>query len=170
MKNDLFEIQVPGRAEVLWRYRQAATDHAYDIAAPAFEVDGRQVRAALESVAPVGKPVRLANGCTEHAYEGVLAEDASLVLRIVFRTADGDPVVRFRYELKSTAPRRLTRSSGRDALEYLAISLAGLPQAKEVRFSEFQEPVHSFCLSEVPVRPREFEDRLSRDGSDDRGR
>ena len=34
MKNDLFEIQVLGHAEGFWRYRQATTDHAYDIAAP----------------------------------------------------------------------------------------------------------------------------------------
>ncbi|MGB2613339.1 MAG: alpha-galactosidase [Phycisphaerae bacterium] len=160
MKNDLFEIQVLGRAEGLWRYRQAAMDHAYNIAAPTFEVDGKEVRAVLVAVAMVGGPVRLSNGCTEHAYEGVLADDPGLALQIIFRTADGDPVVRFRYVLRSTAPRRLTRTSGRDALEYLAIGLGDLPQAKEVRFSEFQELVHSFCLSELPIEPRQFEDRL----------
>lgn len=112
MKNDLFEIQVLGRAEGLWRYRQAAMDHAYNIAAPTFEVDGKEVRAVLVAVAMVGGPVRLSNGCTEHAYEGVLADDPGLALQIIFRTADGDPVVRFRYVLRSTA---LGASRGRPA-------------------------------------------------------
>ena len=81
-------------------------------------------------------------------------------MKLVFRLAPDNPVVRFRYEIYSTAGQKLTRATGRDRLEYGGISLAAFPLAREVRFSEFQEFTHSFTLSEREIESREFANRL----------
>ena len=70
-------------------------------------------------------------------------------------------MVRFRYVLHSRAPHRLTKSSGADNLSYLAASFAGLDHVQEVRVAEFNEMVHSFCLSERPVAPRDFKNGMA---------
>ena len=53
--------------------------------------------------------------------------------------------------------RRLTKASGGDNLTYLRVSFADLPDVTEVRLSQFNEMVHSFCLAERAVAPGEFE-------------
>jgi hypothetical protein len=50
----------------------------------------------------------------------------------------------------------LTKSAGRDALAYAAVSLASLPEAAELRLSEFTEIYHTYLPQEVPLAPRDF--------------
>ena len=69
-------------------------------------------------------------------------------------------MVRFRYELYSKSGEKLTRASGRDRLDYGAISLAALPVVREIRFSEFQEATHSFTLSERQIEAKGFDNGL----------
>lgn len=156
----LYQITLQGAAEALWSYRVRASGRTHHIAAPVFEVDGVLRPAALTSLASAHPPVQLPHGPIEYTYSGVFADVPSLRMDIVLRCSDASPIVRVRYVLRSTRPHYLTKSSGRDMLSYLAISFADLPQVTEVRLSEFIELVHSFCLSEIPVMSRQFEDGL----------
>jgi hypothetical protein len=69
--------------------------------------------------------------------------------------------VRFCYRVISELPRALTRSNGRDRVNYLGFSLKGCASCREVRFSEFDESVHSFRPMEQVLDNRHFEDRLT---------
>ena len=157
MENNLFNIILPGKAGALWTYVEKESQWAHDIGAPVFEIDGKIVHANVHEVEPVGRPRLLPNLVGEYVWEGPLATDDDLTLRMVFRIAESCPVVRFRYELRSRKGRTLTKAAGHDHLAYLSLALNEVVAAKEIRFSEFRETVHSFCLSEVPLRPEEFE-------------
>ena len=161
MQNELGRITPLTGAAGLWRYTVTATGRSFDLAPPVIELDGAAVPLAATAWAPVGAPRALANGATEHAAEAPVAGQPGLFLHVAWRVAPDDPVVRFRYRVRSERPRRLTKTSGRDRLDYLAVSLADLPAVREVRFSEFREAVHSFCLSEVPLGAKEFEHGLT---------
>jgi len=49
--------------------------------------------------AVTGGPVRINGGVTEYAFEGKLAADPELKLRVEFQVNDNTPVIRFRYLL-----------------------------------------------------------------------
>ena len=160
IRNDLLAIQVVGKAKCLWSYKLKGSPIDYEIAPPVFEIDGKLQPAALRKIAQTADPRPLANGTTEYTFEGTVARDAGLSLEIRFRVPCGNPVVRFCYTLKSKTARSLTKNTGHDELTYLGFSLAGMLSVKEVRFSEFNEMVHSFTLSERAIDDRHFEDGL----------
>jgi alpha-galactosidase len=151
---DTFTLSVPATAACLWQYDGGGG--TYRIAPPVFEIDGAARAAVLRDVRVVGETT-LPNGVREHRLAGAFADDPCLALALIFRVADGDPVVRVRYELSGMAAHRLTKSAGADALTYLTLDLAGAA-VTEVRFSEFNEMVHSFCLVEAPLADRHFAD------------
>ena len=78
-----------------------------------------------------------------------------------FRLSEDGPILRFAYRLTSTRPRAFTRSGREDELAYFGTSFAGLPEAREVRLSEFVELLHSYTLSERDVPDAHFEAGLS---------
>ncbi len=158
--NSLLRITLTEGADCLWAYQCRGSRRMYRIAAPTFEVGGEVHRASLHTIRSASDPVRLANGCTEYQFVGQFASDADLSLRLTFRVAEDNPVVRFRYTLDSERGRQLTKTCGRDQLGYLGLSLTDLPQVTEVRLSEFNPLVHSYCLAERAVDQREFEDEL----------
>lgn len=158
MHNALVSISVAGTADCLWSYTVKASGHVLRVAPPVFEIAGREVAAVLTDIAPLGLPQCLPNGVMEQAFAGRFAADPDLMLELVFRLAPDNPVVRFRYRLGSTRGTTLTKAGGRDTLRYLGLSLEALPHCKEVRFSEFDESVHSFRLTENPVLDSAFED------------
>lgn len=151
-------ISLHGAADGLWSYQAVDSPSVHALGAPVFEIDGQQRVAALRDIAEAAPPVALSNGCREYRFTGVFAADPSLRLELVFRVADGNPVVRFQYVLHSAAPRKLTKTGGCDALTYLTLPLDARAAKKEVRFSEFNELVHSFVLVEEPLTDRQFED------------
>jgi len=160
IENAFLGIELAGSDECLWSYCLRGTGQTYLIAPPSFEVDGVLHRASLRSITSAREAVRLANGCTEYRFCGKLVSDQDLSLEIVFRIADENPVVRFRYILTSERGRRLTKTSGRDRLAYVCVSFANLPRATEVQFSEFNPIVHSYCLAERAVDQRQFDNEL----------
>ena len=54
-------------------------------------------------------------------------------------------MVRFRYELRSTAERRLTKIAGVDTIRLAAVRLP-TRRAAEVRLSDYNSLVHSYVL------------------------
>ncbi len=150
-------VELAGEADALWRFVPRSGAPAQAFAAPVFPLDGRPVVAALAGVERVGEPVMLGNGVFEHTFRGVFREDPSLGLEVRFRVGEKTPVLRFSYRLTSTRPRSFTRSGKEDELVLLRASFAGLPEAREVRLSEFVELLHSYTLSERDVPDSHFE-------------
>jgi alpha-galactosidase len=150
-------IEVLADPDVLWRFAPGSGVPTQPFAPPSFPLGGRPVSASLASVERVGDPLPLPNGSAEWRFRGPLREDPSLALELVFRVSERRAFVRFSYRLTSARPRRLTRSGGDDGIVYLATSLSGLPDAREVRLSEFVELLHSYTLSERPLLASHFE-------------
>ncbi|HMD62148.1 MAG TPA: alpha-galactosidase, partial [Opitutaceae bacterium] len=143
----------------LWDYSVKGTGRRHGIAPPTFSLDGRDVTMGIVDAKALGAPRELPNGCRECAFIGKVAGEAGLSLKLVFRVAEDDPVVRFRYEIQSDRPRRLTKPGGTDRIRYLGLSLDGLPDAAELRLSEFNEQFHSYMPVERALGGRLFADR-----------
>ena len=144
--------------ECLWRYGTATNGSAHSLTPPTFNIDGRQITAMVRHFAAIGAPVRINGGVTEYTFEGKLAEDPALRLRVEFQVNDNTPVIRFRYLLNSDQPRTLSAPSGENALTYLQTSLKQLPDAEEISLSNFADITHSYMLSEQRIGDENFED------------
>lgn len=154
----LAKVTLHTGASVLWDYSARGVDRRHDVAAPVFNLDGRDVTMGLRTVRALGAPRELPNGCKEYAFVGDVSGEAGLHLKVVFRTAEDDPVVRFHYEVLSDTPRHLTKPAGTDRISYLGLSLASLPEATELRLSEFNEEFHSYMPVERSLDLRFFAD------------
>jgi alpha-galactosidase len=160
-RNDNIEISVNENYDILWQYTLLKTGKIFSFNTPEFEIDGKIIAAKLSSVAIIGTPEKLKNETTEYTVEGNLSEIPDITLRISFRIPDSNPIIKFRYELISKLPHKLTKTNGHDNINYLKVSFNGLSEVKEVRFSEFNEMVHSFCLSERIIESGYFANNLS---------
>lgn len=129
-------------------------------AAPTVEIDGAKVVLRPRTMERSGERW-LTNGSLETVFTGNIPGHDGLRLDLVVHTMPANPVVRFRYRVRSDIPRALTRSAGRDPIEYARFSLRGFPVCREVRFSEFDESIHSFRLTELDVAPRQFENNAA---------
>jgi len=108
----------------------------------------------------VGNSKKLSNGVTEYTVDGALSAVPDITLRIFFRIAEDNPVVKFRFELSSESAHKMTKTNGHDQISYFNVSFNGLTDCKEIRFSEFNEMVHSFCLSERNLESKHFSESL----------
>ncbi len=154
LKSPEFVITFPRSRKTLWRLAPATGRPALTFAPPQIEIDGKLV--VLRPPKLTGtEPRTLNNGVIETVFSGLIPGRAGLVLELVLQYLPGNPVVRFRYRLRSDRTRRLTCATGKEVLEYTALSLRDFPQRREVRFSEFDESVHSFRLSELDVTERQ---------------
>jgi alpha-galactosidase len=152
-------IRIVNSGAALWQYRIAEAGRIIPVEGPVVEIDGKSVRLLPVSVRQTGGPITLRNGALEYTVAGELMDFPDLQLCMVFRIPKSNPVVRFRYELSATltaATHALTKSGGKDRLQYFSVPFRGMDAVKEIRFSEFNEMVHSFCLSERPVDDRQF--------------
>jgi alpha-galactosidase len=142
----------------LWEYGSPQQGASYQFAPPSFSLDGKEVQADVLHFAAVGEPTRLHNGATEYSFEGLVTREAHLKLRVQFQVNPDVAVVRFRYWLESDQPRLLTTPAGANSLTYLTTSLRALPDAEEVRLSDFVQLTHSYTLSEESIQDRYFAD------------
>jgi alpha-galactosidase len=159
IENRFATVELHSGVGDLWDYSVKGVDRRHGVSAPIFNVDGRDVRFSVEAVRPFAPDRDLPNGCREYAFIGDVLGEPGLQLKIVFRAAQDDPVVRFRYEILSDRARHLTKPAGSDRISYLGLSLASLPIATELRLSEFNEEFHSYMPVERGLDPRHFADR-----------
>ena len=151
-------VTIHAGGAVLWDYSARGSDRRHDVAAPVFNIDGRDVTMGLKTVSPLGAPRELPNGCREYTFIGDVSKETGLHLKVVFRAATDDPIVRFHYEVLSDIPRRLTKPAGTDRISYLGLSLSAAPEATELRLSEFNEQFHSYMPVERGLDLRFFAD------------
>ncbi|MGE5557255.1 MAG: alpha-galactosidase [Bacillota bacterium] len=160
MENKYCVVQILGGRECLWSYEVIKTGRVFIIAPPLFEIEGKTITAELNAIKLPGNPVTLANGAIEHVAKGKFKDDPRLSLEIAFRIAPDNPVVRFRYILRSDAVLRMTKQSGRDNLRYLACDLPENWACREIRMSEFDETVHSYRLAEEEIPAHYFGENI----------
>jgi alpha-galactosidase len=134
----------------------------YRLGGPRLPIDGTLIGPAIEKIEPAVSRTITANGTEEITVGGCLAALPDVTLETVFRVAADSPVLRFRYRVSSTGAHSLSSDVNAQAdllgsagaaqpLTYLSLSHPPGASLTEVRFSEFNEMVHSFCLVEEAV-------------------
>lgn len=126
---------------------------------PVFEVDGVALLPRFSSV-ELASETPLNDAVTEYAVDAVYADRPGLTLRVLLRVAEASPILKFKYLLLGDGTARLTKTHG-EKLDYVSLRVAEGERLTEVRFSEFNEMLHSFCMNEVPVEESFFANRLS---------
>ncbi|MFD2614320.1 alpha-galactosidase [Paenibacillus gansuensis] len=157
IENAKMRLTFGSAASSFLEYTVSSSGRTYQLGVPVFQIDGKQQVLVPTNLRLSGDPVKLRNGSTEHR---ITAEahtgNAEYTLQLTVRVTPGSPVVRFKYALAGASFHHLTKTDGADDLTYFTYSLSDLPQAKEVRFSEFIDMVHSYCLSELQLADRDF--------------
>lgn len=143
----------------LWRYTVKATGRSFDISPPRFEIEGEENPGPLQLVTRDEPFLNLPHGLSEYRFDAASSE--GLRMTLIFRLAPDSPVVRFRYELTSSLPVKLTKERGCDNAIFAGLSLSSFLRCKEVRLSEFDESVHSYILTERELKPSTFEHGLT---------
>ena len=92
--------------------------------------------------------------------DAVYADRPELTLRLLLRLSERSPILKFKYLLLGDGTARLTKTNG-EKLDYVTLQAAEDDTLTEVRFSEFNEMLHSFCMNEVPVAESDFENRTA---------
>lgn len=155
IQTPLYTLQI-GTPEGLLTYQ---TDtFTRPLAGPVFEVDGKLLTPQFTSITPVSK-TKLNDAVTEYRFDCVYAALPDLTLGLILRIAEASPILKFKYTLTGNGAHRLTASAG-DKLDYCAVSLEKEEALTEVRFSEFNQMLHSFCMNEVPVKESCFANRF----------
>ena len=158
IRNGQVWVRVSCGQACLWEYGAAQRTSAHRFIPPTFSIDGKRVSAAVVHFAPVEVAIHLNNGATEYSFEGALAQDPHLRLRVQFQVNEETPVIRFRYILTGDQRRTLTAPGGVNNLTYLETSLRDLPDAEEITLSNFAQLTHSYTLSEQKIEDRYFQD------------
>ncbi|MFP4549748.1 MAG: alpha-galactosidase [Spirochaetales bacterium] len=162
-KNRHFSLEVSNEGRMLYT---TADGREYLLNGPRFPIDGELVGPELEKIEPTTSRAIAANETMELTLRARLAAMPDVTVETVFRVADDSPVLRLRYRLQSEREHRLTvrgNESGRDGsgshqpLIYCALDQPPTASLTEVRFSEFNEMIHSFSLVEEPVSPHALE-------------
>src|ERR1700733_14894041 len=130
--NSLVRVRISGSSSDLWSLENRATGQIYRFGCPVFPLGGKTVPATLKEVRAGGAPESLKNGVTECSFAGPLLARPSLWLRMTFRIAPDNPVVRFRYSLENRGAEALAFEQADGPLTYLSTSLANMSQVKEV--------------------------------------
>ena len=161
IKSSFFIISWETSSISSWKYTINKEGKSVEVKLPVFEINGKQKPTVLNRLTSVSKPVTLRNGVTEYVYEGTFQEDTTLRLKVTFRVADDNPVVRFCYVLKASNNQKLTKKTGSDNLIYFSYSIKELPEAKEIRLSVFNEMIHSCNLTETKLSESDFANSAS---------
>lgn len=134
-------------SDSLINYKCASCFHT--LSGPVFEVNGELLQPCFTSLKKVYEK-KLNDSVVEYAFDAVYEKHKNLTLRLILRTSDASPIFKFKYVLIGDGTLKLTKSEG-ERLDYCAISIPKGDSLTEVRFSEFNEMLHSFCMNEVSI-------------------
>ena len=114
---------------------------------PRFHIDGQDTSAPGPMEERPAKD--LGGGFQLLSWEGAYPCGARLTLEA--RVCEETPFVRFRYILSGKEGMRFTKSGGNESLTYFSYSSPAGAQRTEVRLSDYDFKVHSYCLTELPA-------------------
>lgn len=126
---------------------------------PLFEVDGKALFPIFSSVNLKNK-TNLNDQVTEYTIDASYENEPSLTLRISLRIAEKSPILKFKYSLIGDGTKQLTKVNGEN-LDYISLQAESGDSITEVRFSEFNEMLHTFCMNEVSVSDSAFTNEFS---------
>jgi len=157
IENDVMQIVMAEESDKLWHYVVKSTGYSVLIAGPWFELDKRFI-AGPSTGWTWDQPVRsVTSDVNEYVlHTGDEPKGRGPRLEVQLRVANQSPVVRFRYRLSASEEMTLTKTGGLDHLTYLSTVISEAQTVHEIRLSEFNEWVHSFCLSERKVSDQDF--------------
>ena len=134
-------------------YRLAGCGEEIPFSWPTLEIDGETVAAAPESAAVTDR--RFLNKEIEQiTLQGRFGGRFTLTMKL--RVCAATPFVRFSYAVSAPTSARLTKKNGEN-LTYLTWPDAKDARRTEVRFSEYNQLFHGYCLRELPAFVHEDE-------------
>ncbi|MDF2686868.1 MAG: hypothetical protein K0S55_2051, partial [Clostridia bacterium] len=158
IKNNLFKLELSENSDCMLYTILSDSKEIFlpllSISYPAFEINGKSLKGNLINIEKLYEK-KLSNNTAEICIKSSYSVNTNFTLKIIFRIAPDNPVIRFCYILTCSDIQIMTKSNG-DFLEYCSYSPLSENNMKEIRFSEFQELSHSFCLAEYPIDPRGF--------------
>ncbi|MDR1638112.1 MAG: alpha-galactosidase [Clostridiales bacterium] len=115
----------------------------YSLGGPSFEIGNEAVKLENAANARLVRERALPNGGNETEMDMRFDNAPGLALHVVTQSFPGSPFVRMRYELHSEKTVALTKSEGRDSIEYFTLQV---PKSKvtEIQLSSFNPLVHSY--------------------------
>jgi alpha-galactosidase len=153
-------VEMGGGTKALWIYTSRQSGKSLQLRPPVFEVEGHTL-SRVSGLTCVSPPIQVAEGIWETRFSGTYIGRPHLHLDLIIRQAGESPVVRFQYRLRSDQAVRLTKTKGADAIDYMAVSLAGFPVCHAISLGEFDEGSHSYRLSVRAVHENAFANRLN---------
>ena len=161
IENKKLVIEFSEGGKYLWSYKVKQNGVFLHIFPPTFEVDGESVVCNLKELSLEPGPKTFINGVTEYVVFGKIISQPTLRMKIIFRVAPDNAVVRYRYVLDGGKKNKLTKSTGSESINYGGTSFKQFKNVKEIQISNFDEKVHSYKLKEQAVEDRFFENNYS---------
>ena len=132
--------------ETALTYQPAGTEELIPIAWPVFELDGRRVSAAPETLTLRDR--RFLNEAIEALV--FTGDFGACTLTLELRLCRFTPFIRLRHSLSAREGVRMTKAGG-ETLVYLSYPGPEDAPRTEVRFSEYDAPAHAYRLREEPA-------------------
>ncbi len=151
IKNNQIQISVSNTPNSLWEYEILSSGKILNFEKPQIQIDGKLTTLTLINLTKVENFLQLRNSVKEYRFKASIKEIPDISFTLIFRIPEDNPIIKFCYELSSNKKHLLTKTAGVDDLIYFTSTLNQFSDFKEVRFSEFNEMVHSFCLSEREI-------------------
>ena len=133
--------------------------HAKNIQGPLFEVDGKALLPVFSTIT-LHETISLNTQISEYVFHAVYKSEPSLKLKISIRISEKSPILKLKFSLIGNGTKYLTKVGG-ESLDYLSLKVDNNDKITEVRFSEFNEMLHEFCMNEVSVSNSAFENKFS---------
>ena len=127
-------------------YHTAGTCTSFLLLPPVWELEGRTVHGLKDLTVCSNRPLN--DSVCEMELVGSYADLPGVSLRILLRLSARSPVIRFRYILRSDRTVRMTKSTGSDRICYTRLHTPPGTRFCEVRLSDYNRMVHSYCLRE----------------------
>lgn len=161
LENEAFKIAVSSGEPHLFTYTVKSTGEELKINVPVFEINGKAIACSIQKIKEPAQPKKLTNGAVEYTFEAKSVVEPGLTLGLVFQVAPDNPVVRFKYTLSGKEKDMLTKSDGKDAIDYFTTVSNGFDEVTEVQLSNYDEKSHSFILKEQKAAKRFFENQMA---------
>jgi alpha-galactosidase len=132
--------------------------------APRFEIDGRLIGGSEFELAGIECERGLRNGGREICFKYMLPVMPDIKMLLTLRVFPGSPFIRFKYSLASKMSLHMTKSFGKDNIEYTGLSTTGKWKLTEIQFSQFEKNVYSFIPGFQTIDVNELAEGLTYPG------
>ncbi len=141
---DIFHITI-GREKGIIHVKALNSELEYGIEAPVFEIEGEELELYPAGEVQVINERSMANGGKEVILGCSIEHSNPIRLNIYLQFFPESPFIRYRYEIHTQVPAKLTKINGRDNIRYAGLSFDyGEQKVTELQFSHFNPAVHSY--------------------------